>query len=544
MKMVFGRINYLWLALSILISLVVSACAAPATTPTQPSANTPKPTPAATPIPSPTTTPTLKPQYGGALKLLGDVMIQNIGYPAVVNPQLNPFQVCPSIENIIEVDNEGNPIPWLVSGWKYDPIALTFTMSLNKGIKFHDGTDFNAAALKWSLDEILKSQPAELASTKSIDFVDDYTVRINMTNPDMAIVSYMNVKPGLAYSPTSVKTNGQDWSIAHPVGTGPFKFVSMQRDVNIKFEKFNDYWQKGKPYLDTIEWNFIADPVTRKASFLAGEGQLVISMPVADLKDLKNKGYTILKSPRQTFGLFMDSVNADSPFYKLEVRQAVSYAINSQELCTSLGYGLLKPTNQIVSQGHPMYNPNIVGYPYNPQKAKDLIVKAGYPNGFTTTIYMESGEFDAIYQAIQANLKAVGIDAKLEVVSNTKAKQISINGWNNGMLLQIPPYVAIGYPVVKTLQYRFSKEAPYGKSLIRPEDVCDLIKKAVTEPTQEQYLNDCKEANRLLIDKYAIFAPIFAWDNAGAKVSGLHDDRMFDPWYEHWRPADAWLEKK
>jgi peptide/nickel transport system substrate-binding protein len=555
------------LVIMLVVIFVVTGCSNPSPTPTTPATIAPAATSPITQAPTtiPTTTkpvatttattttvpaittsaPAAKQQYGGALKILIPPVFLNIGYPPRAVPGFNPFQVAGTIETLLQADEQGNPIPNLASSWKISDDRLSLTLNLRQGIKFHDGTVLDAKAAKWCMETLSKEQPAELNTMKSIDVIDDYTVKVNFKNLDNLMVNYFLLKPGNMISPTAVQKNGADWAMINPVGTGPFKFTGYQRDVYLRMlEKNTDYWQTGKPYVNSIEVIFIADAMTRKTAFQSGAGQVITGLTPRDANELSKTGlYKILTSPSSIFSLMLDSVNPDTPFYNVKVRQAFAYAIDKKAICDTFGYGYLNPSNQIGYPGSPMYNPDIKGYPYDVAKAKALLAEAGYPNGFKTTINYSTGAYDDVYLAIQSYLAKVGIEAQLNKAETAKIQDLSSNGWKNGTVTN-SPYMAVGYPNAKTIAFYYSPRSPFGKSVLRPDEVETLYQAAVSAPTKEEMVKNTQEINRLLIDKYCVEVPIFVSPNIGAKDPSLRDDKIFDPWQEMWRPADAWLEKK
>jgi len=486
----------------------------------------------------------LQPQYGGTLKILIPPVFLNIGYPPRAVPGFNPFQVAGTIETLLQADEKGDPIPALATSWKIVD-DKTIILNLAQGIKFHDGTDFDAAAAKWCMETLNKEQPAELNTMSSVEVIDDHTLKENFKIHDNLMANYFLLKPGNMISPTSVQKNGADWAMTNPVGTGPFKFTGYQRDVYLKaLEKNTGYYQKGKPYFDGMEVTYVADAMTRKTSFMSGAGQVITGLTPRDASELsKMSNYKVIVSPSTVFSLMLDSVNTGSPFYDIRVRQAVAYAIDKKAICDTFGYGYLSPTNQIGYPGNPMYNTSIKGYPYDPAKAKALLAEAGYPNGFKITINYTTGAYDDVYLAIQSYLGKLGIEAQMNKTETAKIQDLSSNGWQNGILTN-SPYMAVGYPPTKTINFYYSSRSPFGKSVIRPDEVEALYQAAVSAPTKEEMIQKTQEINRLLIDKYCVEVPVFISPNIGAKVTTLHDDRIFDPWQEMWRPANAWLEKK
>lgn len=243
----------------------------------------------------PTTKPT--PKYGGILKRCLDVDAQGL------DPMAQPFTYVAvrmaqtAIETLVRLDERGLPVvPWLATDWKVSGDLRSITFTLRKGVKFHDGTDFNAEAVKWNLERYRTSSNLELKAVASIDVLNDSTLRLNLSKWNSSLLSSLSCKAGMMISPTAYKTHGEEWVRMHPVGTGPFKFVSWQRDVKQVYQKFDSYWQKGKPYLDGIEWSINTDPVSKVFAFKQEEVDELLNVEPKDVKDLKANGkyYAIL----------------------------------------------------------------------------------------------------------------------------------------------------------------------------------------------------------------------------------------------------------
>ena len=198
---------------------------------------------------------------GGTLKVIWPYFVKNLGYPPEMAPS-DTIMTLPLVERLVDWDEKGNLIPWLARSWEGDPVAKTVTYHLRKGVKFHDGTPFNAEAARWNLQfqkDAGRLTDGELV--KSIEVVDEYTVRITCTEyTSQSILDY-----GWAnfYSPTAFQKNGgKEWARFNCVGTGPFKQAEFKRDTLVRYEKNKDYWRKGYPLLDAIEIRWIPDPVT------------------------------------------------------------------------------------------------------------------------------------------------------------------------------------------------------------------------------------------------------------------------------------------
>jgi peptide/nickel transport system substrate-binding protein len=345
-------------------------------------------------------------------------------------------------------------------------------------------------------------------------------------------------------SPTAYKKNGEEWCASHPVGTGPFQFVSWEKDVRTVYKKFDGYWQKGKPYLDRVEYVPIVDSLTRILSFRRGELDFVLNVAAKDVAGLEKDGYVIIhgRVGSGAIGVVPDSVNPNSPWANIKVRQAAYYAINNEEIVKGVFYGEWEPTNQWIYKGHWGYNPSVVGYPYNPAKAKQLLAEAGYPNGFKTKLlYRTTPEWDQTFTAVQGYLKAVGIDAELDPAQAGRYDQVVLQGgkWE-GLICN----TASPYPDVSAgLNMMFSGGGKYFSQMLAPDDYVRAIKNAITAPDFETKQKWTHEVMKLMIDKYCLQIVLFPVADIGVSRTSLHDHGFCEtPNIAFWTPEDAWIE--
>ena len=381
-----------------------------------------------------------KPQYGGVMKII-DIAegAQPIGAPWEVRG-IDTKLIKPAVENLIREDIKGNYYPALASGWKIDQAKNTITLSLQKGVKFHDGTDFNAKAAKWCLDQSIKANVVK--GFVSVDVVDDYTIRINITNYQNTFLYYLASSfGGGMVSPTAYEKKGAEWAKWNPVGTGPFKFVSYERGSKLTFTRWDGYWQKGLPYLDGIEFLFIRDPMTQQAAMRASGSEKVQVLCVTSGEQaamMKAQGFQILTMPIGPVSLIPDSNNADSPLSKKKVREAISYAINREAIVKARGFGFWSPALQIPSFGQLGNVKNLPYGQYDPKKAKQLLAEAGYPNGFKAKIIVMPALVDRdAMVAVQRYLGEIGIQVELEFPDGGGYTAYRWkNGWHDGFLAQ------------------------------------------------------------------------------------------------------------
>jgi peptide/nickel transport system substrate-binding protein len=187
----------------------------------------------------------------------------------------------------------------------------------------------------------------EVRKITSMDVLDDYTLQINLSEYDNGLEHTFTSYVGLMTSPTYFEEHGEEWCNTYPVGTGPFKFVSFQRDVNLKYERFDGYWQEGKPYLDGVEFIYIADPMVRLASFQAGEADVLLGLEPLDAKSLEAAGDVVFSTCLGGLcGLAGDGAHPDSPFADIKVRQAIEFAIDREPVVKAVGLGFWGATDQ------------------------------------------------------------------------------------------------------------------------------------------------------------------------------------------------------
>jgi len=483
--------------------------------------------------------PPLRPQYGGVLKRIETASPTALGYPPETGPQERQA-VLPCIEPLIGGTEKGAPYsPSLATSWKYSSDYKSLTLSLRKGVKFHDGTDFNAEAVKYNLDKA-KPTKSELASISSIDVVDEHTVRLNLSQYNNVLLYNLGPAAGLIASPTALEKNGKQWAYTHPVGTGPFRFVSYQRDVSLKYEKFAGYWDKGKPYLDGIEFIFITDPTVARMSFERREAHVVVPS-VRDAHELSQKGFVVASCPHQGYPLGPDSGNSSSPFANKKVREALEHAIDKEAIAKAFGYGFFTPMIQICpSPSGPSYNPKVKGREYNPGRAKQLLAEAGYAKGFKTKIINRQGQDTDVWVAVQRYLKEVGIDVELDFADAGRYTTTIQGGeWKNSLLVM---GLASYEPYTLTLLRSLASRSVQYRSVARPAGWDDLLNRALAATDGQTGASRTQALVQMAYDE-AMVIPVFVAPAVAVKQPTVHGDNICTYHRYVWTPGEAWLSR-
>jgi len=481
----------------------------------------------------------IQPQYGGVFKRILPFSPKNFGYPPEMAPTNDWGCATPAVQTLMSpLVEKGAPKPLLAAAWKYSPDYKSLTITLRKGVKFHDGTDFNAEAVKFNLEETRKTM-VELRSITSIDTLDEHAVRLNLSQFKNALITNLSGPLGAMVSPTAIKKNGKEWARNHPVGTGPFRFVSYQRDVSLKYEKFDGYWDKGKPYLDGVEFIFISDPTVARMSFERGDAH-AITVGARDARELASKGYKVSSYRISGYALGGDSANPNSIFANKKVREAIEYAIDKEAIVKALGYGFWEPMYQLCPANWEGYNPAVKARKYDPAKARQLLAEAGYPKGFKTRMIAQVGGIDSeAWVAMQRYLKEIGIEAELDMAEWSRWDATIFEGWKNAI-----NQVSLGAfrPYTMTIERCLSSTTRQNPSIRKPQGWDDLLSKALAATDDTASIRLTQELMKMAHDEVMVI-PIFLLPRNTAKQTNVQNDNLTRYDSQHWTPADTWLSK-
>ena len=296
--------------------------------------------------------------------------------------------------------------------------GLVYTFKLKKNIKFHDGTTFDATAVKANLDRV--TDPANKLKRYTLfnrvaktEVVDPYTARVTLKEPFSPFINVLAHPSAVMISPTALKKYGKEIAF-HPVGTGPFEFVEWKQTDFLKGKKFAGYWKTGYPKIDTITWKPVVDNNTRSAVMQTGEADFAFSIPFEQAAVLKASPKVDLIDSPSIIQRYLSLNTMVKPFNDPKVRQAINYAINKEALAKVAFAGHAVPADGVVPHGVD-YAEKLGPWPYNPAKARELLKEAGYPNGFETTLWSAYNHTTAqkVIQFVQQQLQQVGIKAQV-----------------------------------------------------------------------------------------------------------------------------------
>jgi ABC-type transport system substrate-binding protein len=459
---------------------------------------------------------------------------------------LTDVEVGPMFESFWNVDPTGAVTLLLGEAYEWSEDNLTLTVTLRQGVKFHDGTDFDAEAVKWNFDDRMPFLVDGSENIESYKIIDDYHFQITIKKFDNTWFRFAGL--GNMISPTAVETYGEEYIDTHPVGTGPFKFKGYKENEYLEFERFDDYWGD-RPYLDGIKYIYIANTTTAQLSFEAGEADAISVMSGGGklAYELQQKGYKIELASSMSTMLIPSVRNPDSPLSNLKVRQAIEYAIDKVKITQTVGFGYYTPIYQYCGLTQPAYDFNFEGRVYDPGKARALLAEAGYADGFSTTIYASNMFAGDELVAIQSNLKDVNIDLDISMLEVGKWIEMETYGWDDGIVLS-PTGLYLSYGDSTAKRYLIQPTEPnfvnglYWDSLARTPEMEQLIQQylVLTDLGGQEAIDIGRAITKEVFDNAAII-PIF--EQAGVTVLGswVHDRPRALPHFGYWEYGKCWM---
>lgn len=413
-------------------------------------------------------------------------------------------------------------VPALAESWTVSPDGTQYTFKLRPGVKFHDGTPFDAAAVKFNFDRFWdKSSPDYYPKTasfvaayakwiKAVDVLDPMTVRITLTAPNYEWLrqGLQSYGQPLMISPAAVKKYGNDGIALHPIGTGPFIFVSRTQGVRTVIKRNPDYWGH-KALLDRVVFRPLLDPATRVNALQSGEVQMISTPPWDDIANLQKAGFVLSTSDNAPdFNFIYLNMHA-KPFQDARVRQAVNMAIDRVGIARDIYHGTGRAEYGMLSPGTYAYDPNFKSYPYDPAGAKKLLAEAGYPNGFSTVFDLpQYGTGELVETWVQRDLQKIGIKVQLR-----KFEWVTYLGlWAKGMADDVG-MDEIGWgmstPAWVGLVTECANAGPNGQNsgyYCNPK-VDALLNQALMTKDQSKARDLYQQANRLLMND-AAYVPV------------------------------------
>jgi peptide/nickel transport system substrate-binding protein len=323
---------------------------------------------------------------------------------------------------------------------------VTWEFKLRKGVKFHNGEDFNAAAVKFNLERLADPknklpQTFLIGVLDRVDITEDYTVRVITKKPFPPLDARLCLYGGMI-APKYLQEKGSEYLATHPVGTGPYKFVKWVKDDELVLEAFDNYW-RGTPKIKKVIFKPIPEATTRVASLQTQEVDIIVNVPphLTKLVDWKGRSFVSRVPSVRVIYMGFDTVKP-GPVADKRVRRAIAHAVNMDAIIKGVLGDNGIPLGSLLTKDHFGYDPTVKPYPYNPEKAKKLLAEAGYAKGFDFVLNSPADRYlkdKEVAEAVAGYLRKVGINASVrfhewgnyirQIIMGHKADPSYLLGW-------------------------------------------------------------------------------------------------------------------
>ena len=413
-------------------------------------------------------------------------------------------------------DESTQIVPGLAESWTVSKDGLRYTFKLRKGISFHDGTPLNAEAVKFSIERQINAEhPFNklgkypfanyfFGNVKAVEVVDPSTVEFVLKEPRASFLAILTAGAASIVSPTAVKKLGVDYAL-QPVGTGPFRYVAWDRGQRVVLERNAQYW-KSPVKVERVIYRPIVEDQARLTELLTGALDLIVGTPPDFVAQLENNPKVTLLKQVGAHVWYLGINNQKKPFDDKRVRQALNYAVNKEAIVRDVLKGTGSMSAGPVLPGTWGADAGLKPYPYDPERAKKLLADAGYPGGFTTSMWVpESGSGMqspvAMATVMQSNLKAVGVNVTLQTFEwgafiaklRSKEQELFALSWMAGN--EDPDMVM--YPLLHSSQW-----TPGGpnRALYKSDTFDELLHQARLTTDQAKRAELYRQAQRILAD--------------------------------------------
>jgi peptide/nickel transport system substrate-binding protein len=440
-------------------------------------------------------------------------------------------------------------IPGLATSWSVSPDGRTYTFQLRKGVKFHDGSPFDAAAADFNFQRMTNPQhkyyDPQVGSTaqgvlkglKGSKVIDEDTFQIELAQPNTGFIEAIASLPNYYMeSPAAFEKYGKDGVTQHAIGTGPFKLVEWVRGQRAVMERNDDYWGK-KPFVDKMIYRPITEPAARAATLKAGEVQIAWDLPVDQVDAFKSDPHFKVYLRGIPATKVIECWQKSGPFSDKRVRKAVNMAIDRETLANEVLKGTAVPATQLYGIGSASYDKSLpVFEKYDPEGAKKLLAETKYLNGFSFYIITSpenepvAGALQA-YEFVQSNLADIGVKMDIRVRDNAVMGEAYMHAKADDECVTFDR----GYDTdfILDMGYNGKGCVPNGMNdqCYNDPEVTALMEKAYTANNIDEWRTLHQQAQKLIIADSGSIPLVHGLRPMGALVS-----------VKNWLPARAWLQ--
>ena len=340
-------------------------------------------------------------------------------------------------DTLIRFDQDGNLTPGLAESWKINPELTELTLKLRRGVTFHDGTKFDAAAVRANFERsraLGRRAGNAVADTfeliANIETIGDDTVKLTLRQPSGQIEFRLAYNAGMMVSPAALAPGPNNeppfGATLKGVGAGPYQLKSFESNVKTVMTRFDNYWGGIQDRPAGFENHYVPDSRARFNALLSGQATISLIEP-RQIAEARGKGLVVQSVEKNAlWDIYLNLSRA--PLKDVRVRQALMHAIDREALADAMGYGSARPTQQLWATTSPFYIPELDSrYPFDPAKARALLAAAGYDKGGPeiTLLLLNTTEYRALGEALQAMWADVGVKLKFDVIDVSQFTQFA-----------------------------------------------------------------------------------------------------------------------
>jgi len=431
-----------------------------------------------------------QPKPGGTLRVAWEADVT--GFDPGLSRGIQAYYLKGNIFNpLVTVDENLNFVPELAESWETQENGKVYVFHLRKGVKFHDGTDFNAEAVRWNIQwttdrDSQSVMDAFLDTIETAEVIDAHTIKITLKYPTFTLLPALaQYREGLLIkSPTAYEKVGKQEAQQHPVGTGPFKLAKWEQNNLIVLEKNKDYWKPGLPYLDRIEFKIMKDGVTRATALRAGEVDYVSWLPREHVDRVAKQSNIQVWTGKGSSTAFSAFNVSRKPFDNPNVRIALAgYGIDRRAIAKAALLGHGGPQWGFLPPGAKGFKDFSELYAYDPDKAKALLKEAGFheQNPLSYSLITHAGEsaLPTMATIMKTQLAKVGVQLNIEVLDRPIFLK-RVNGHDYEQLLNASSHMLDAYDRASSFDRHAGVNIPNHQDP-KIDEVLDRLRQASTE---------------------------------------------------------------
>ncbi len=344
-----------------------------------------------------------------------------VGFDPHIVSAVSSHQVLTNvIDNLVTLDEEQNIVPELAETWSVSDDGTVLTFTLREGVMFSNGEPLTAAHFKTVFERILDPETGSgnawrLAGVESVEAPDERTLVLGLSAPTPGLLGHLAVSKALGvFHPSAIEDGTVN---TRPVGTGPFMISDYQPGNRVLLERNPHYWREGLPYLDAVDVRIIPDETVRRTALVTGEIDWTFTVPAQSVAELQARDDVVVDATPAGAYYYIGVNTRDGPLADARVRQAISYAVNRDNVVQAAEFGNAEVTQDPIPSNS-AWSFDYAPYEHDVERARQLLAEAGFADGFDLTI-MPTTEVPATIRAaqvIQADLAAVGIRASINTL--------------------------------------------------------------------------------------------------------------------------------